>query len=205
MNKEHQFLSEQNERWQRRNLSRLMALAVIVLSLLVLAGKGFGQQGGQDKAPPTLISWRPAVDCAEPSPTDEKPACDSIISDGAAVRSISYKGTFLAVSFVDNGRYVVADVFVTNDSGERMLVDPRHWVIAHYNSEQDFLDRKTPLAKGPAIDPSDVAQKIVSRIRWANALSAAGAGMQTQTGTVTTNTGASGTVTMPGSVLILWC
>lgn len=44
MNKEYAFLAKENERWQRRQLSRIVAGVLIILSLAVLAIDSFGQK-----------------------------------------------------------------------------------------------------------------------------------------------------------------
>lgn len=49
INREHNFLAQQNARWQRRNLSRAIAVAVMTLALLALARNGFGQSSLPDK------------------------------------------------------------------------------------------------------------------------------------------------------------
>lgn len=151
---------------------------------------------------PVLISWTPESDCAKDTiGAGEHPVCDSVISDGALVRSISYNGIYLAVSFVDDGKYVVADIFVSNDSGGRILVDPQNWIIAHYGSQDDFLTSKPAILKAYAVPPLKIANKVASRVRWANALSAFAASMSTTTttgtasGTVRDNQGNSGTYT----------
>src|SRR5688572_20632979 len=43
LNRTYEILTQQNERWQRRNLSRIMALAVLLLALASLGIDSFGQ------------------------------------------------------------------------------------------------------------------------------------------------------------------
>ncbi len=41
MNREYESLAKYNARWQRRNLSRLMAIAVMVLTLVAVAMRAY--------------------------------------------------------------------------------------------------------------------------------------------------------------------
>ncbi len=163
----------------------------IVLSALIFTNNIVAQESKQ----PTLILWQPNRQCKTLNiPAGEKPpVCDVVVIDGFRVGSIEYKGIYLAVAFLGQDGRIVADTYIANNTGDRMLVDPRNWRIGHYR-DNDTANPKS-LINQSAIPPQKIADSIQKRVRWANALAAFGAGMARSTTTSDVN----GTVYSNGS------
>lgn len=112
--------------------------------------------------------------------------CDSFVINGSNIYTVNYNGLFYAISFVDNDKYLIVDVYVFNNTGKRVFVDIVSSGYVHYKTKEDFLAGKEPFPPGKAIPPENVANKILNRAMWANALAGIGTGFQTQKATVTT-------------------
>src|SRR5438105_13997289 len=90
----------------------LMKRITFCLAVLVLAQSYLGQSPSDQKK---YVAWGNAKTCRYSDVTGA--ACDSFYSDGEFIRIIENKGILLAVSFSDNGDYIVADIFLMNDTG----------------------------------------------------------------------------------------
>lgn len=167
------------------------------LALLILNAAVFAQSASPTKQY-KRVSWTNTTEClkADFSEDDLKKntvVCDSFIRDGANIKIIKFNDTILSVIIGDDGDYLIADTLVINNSKDRLLVNPEHATMFFWKSG----DTKQSPEVAAAIPGEKIAKKIRTRIAWANALGAIGAGMQTQTATVDTTS--SGTVMATGS------
>lgn len=122
------------------------------------------------------------------------PECKEYVVDGRTYLEVRHNGKLLIFSQTWMEGYLTFVVTVSNLSDKDFLYDPSISVIDY---EKDKIAKDLSGFKSAfALDPDKIAEKRANRVRWANALGAIGAGMQTTTsqtnGTVMT-TGGSGT------------
>ena len=176
------------------------------LSTILLLVFAFGAFGQTEKSSNTkkLIAWGESPECAEVDSQISKSEtlrCDSFVADGESVMSIYFNGIFVAASLTDENGYIIADVYVGNNTDRRILVNPDTSVMVFYKSKAEYKATNKNLEIRDAIPPSAIAGKLINRVRWANALSSVGASMQTTTATITSQNSQTGTtqstVTVP--------
>lgn len=182
-----------------------MKLYISTILILIFAFSVFGQNDETSKEK-KLIAWGVNPQCAEVDKLitkDDYVRCDSFVFDGETVMSILFNNIYVATSLSVVNGYIVADVYVGNNTNRRILVSPDESVIVYYNSEADYKASKDDIGIKDAIPPSAIAKKLVNRVRWANAITSASASMQNTTATVTSQNSQTGTtrstVTVPNT------
>lgn len=119
---------------------------------------------------------------------DEGAGCTHQFVNGHKIKILSADGITVSVSMLDTGKYFRADVGVLNTSSASLDVLPMNF----------SLEETAPKDKMLAyVDVGKIIRSAQTRMAWANALSAAGAGMQRQQ--TTTETTSNGTVNVYGS------
>lgn len=157
-------------------------------SAMFLASFSLNAQNPVQPAPMKRISWTNTADCMKANISEAESrelavSCDSFISDGASVKIVKVNDLIVAVIIGDDGDYLIGEVTVINNTKNRILIDPGHSSLFIW---KDGDTKKEP-ERFSSIPGEKIASKIKNRIAWANALGAIGAGMQTQTTTVETN------------------
>jgi len=147
------------------------AFFVIVATLAA-----FGQSETRNK----LIAWSSDKTCHKDNQNNEGFAleCDSIVIDGTPAYIIDYKGIFVAFSFLDDGKYLIARAYVANNSGDKILVDPTKSIVLHYKIESDYASGGKALNVERALPPDYIADKILFKTKLQNALGELGAGFE---------------------------
>lgn len=102
-------------------------LRIIILSTLSCISV-WGQQVAQVSR---VVTWSSDPNCAVPylTASAKDATCDSFVSDGETIRVIEDHGLFLAISFVQRSGFMVADVFINNNTSNRVLIEPANWVM----------------------------------------------------------------------------
>lgn len=122
----------------------------------------------------------------------------TIYVDGVEFRTMDRQLFEIAFALGYQNGYQVATVYVLNKSDSRIDVLPLNAYLVTWKKEKDYLDNK-PAIVVQQIPAETIAMKMENRQRWATTMRAIGAGMQTQTATVTDNRGNSSTVTVPNT------
>jgi hypothetical protein len=119
------------------------------------------------------------------------PACDSALYQGREVKSIYYKGTNIIVLFDDTGDYLAFLVHVTNQTPNRLVVNP---ASAFVKIDEPVQTHSILLS----IPPDKVAKSLEHQGRWRSIFGAFLGGMatRTSTGTITDAAGNQSTVTL---------
>lgn len=163
-----------------------MKIFLLIFTVAVFAATVLGQV---ETAKPDIkfIGWSPKTACGDASFVKSKTdvlECDQKIVDDTVIRYLYFNGVFIAVAVLKDDNYAVSDVYIFNESGKRILVEPKEWFIKYSKSFED----RTTLGVEYRLDPNMVAKKVGNPFSWASALGAIAAGMATQQ-TVTTTTG----------------
>ncbi len=119
---------------------------------------------------------------------DENAGCAHQFVNGHKIKILTADGTTVSVSMMDTGKNFRADVAVQNSSTASFDVVPTMFSV-----EETAPKEKTLLY----VDVGKIIHSAQTRMVWANAFAAAGAGMQRQQ--TTTNTTSDGTVNVNSS------
>ncbi len=119
---------------------------------------------------------------------DESAGCTHQFVNGQKVKILSSNGITVSVSMFDTGKYFLAEITVLNSSPTNIDVLPPNFSV----------EETSPKPKTLAyVDAEKIIRSAQRRMAWANAFTAAGAGMQQQQ--TTTNTTSNGTVNVNSS------
>ncbi|MDQ3179740.1 MAG: hypothetical protein M3Q33_04390 [Acidobacteriota bacterium] len=118
------------------------------------------------------------------------PICDKIIIDGNKFSIFKTPEFVLAISGIDNGKWITANVYLLNQSNERIEFDPNESVIAFY--KDDFTK---PFVEFNSMSP-EIAAKKSKGGHSSNFFTLFTAGMATQQ--VQTNSQTNGTASIIG-------
>jgi hypothetical protein len=117
----------------------------------------------------------------------QEPSCGHFFADGKLYKTLSTGSIVVSVSLTDTGKYMRADVAVTNN-GPTVDVLPATFVLNSVRPDAKEL-RYVP--------PEKMISSARRRAAWGNALAAAGSGMQTTQSTTQSST--NGNVNVYGS------
>lgn len=119
---------------------------------------------------------------------DENAGCVHQFVNGHKIKILTADGITVSVSMLDTGKYFRADIAVLNASSTNIDVLPAAFGLEETAPKEKLLGY---------VDVGKIIHSAQTRMAWANALSAAGAGMQRQQ--ATTNTTSNGTVNVNSS------
>lgn len=170
-----------------------------ILFILVFALSGFGQTAKRisesaDGSKAVLefytkenrVFWK----------NGDSACCDVIYVEGVPFRILKSNGLNIAFTPKVFGGYYLMWVVIRNEKSTRITVKPEEATLGTWKKQEDGV-LMMPAFTSPT--PADkIAQKMQARQSWANVFSAIGAGIATQSATVTNNqTGQSATITAP--------
>jgi len=148
-------------------------LVIVGLSVSMLA---------QQAAPPAVSSAAQILLC------DQEPACGHFFADGKLYKTLTDGPEIVSVSLTDTGKYLRADIAVTNNAPVPVDVLPATFTLKSVKPDAKELKY---------IPPEKIISSANRRAAWGSALAAAGSGMQTTQSTTQSST--NGNVNVYGS------
>ena len=115
--------------------------------------------------------------------------CDDLFSEGQYFRIIKADGVEIVLTMYDGKDHRVADVFVSNFSDRRKLIDPSM-------TRFTLADSAKPIVSLSPIPTEKIASQIKRRVKWANFFSALASSVPTYS---TSQSNTSGTVSVYGN------
>ena len=151
-----------------------------------------------------MVIWGAEPNCASnskhpTSPDEPDMRCDSLMSEGQFVYLMQNRGIYLSVFFYEQAEYLVANVYIQNHTGHRLLVDPQEFGISHFKTPGGmFAPNADAYANEYPYTPQQVVTHYMTQIQRANTFNAISAAFARQQATVQSPNGtAVATVTPP--------
>lgn len=140
-----------------------MKCPLIILAMLLISFSALAQKRELPPEPKQAFQWKKGA-----------PYADEILADGDAIRIIKNGGITIAVTGYDTGDFLLNEVTIVNETGERFNVKPEDFFIA-------YEDNKGKTGYMYSLAPEKVAGKYKSRAKWGNFFRSFAAGLASTT------------------------
>ena len=146
---------------------RAMKVRLVVFSILLSVLSVSAQQGGK------IVFWSGDPGCGSKSKAfsaSERFVCSSVSTERGPVSTIQHNGLMLSAAFLEDSKYHIAGVIITNQTSEPLQFDADNWGAAHFKSKAAFQERKKPLAAETSIPSRDILRIMATRLRYESSL-----------------------------------